>query len=71
VGGVSEYAAQGVAELRPAGDPEGLAERVLAVLGEPELAGRMRLASRQAALDRDFGVAAADIRRVYLHVLGA
>jgi glycosyltransferase involved in cell wall biosynthesis len=72
VGGVPEVVEDGVTGLlAPAGDAEALAERVVALAGDPELRGRLGDAGRRRALER-FSEARMqeEYRRLYDEMLG-
>jgi glycosyltransferase involved in cell wall biosynthesis len=69
VGGVGEYVNNEAACLCRPGDAEGMADNVLALLGDPERARRMGQASRALAVEHDYRVMAAEVRAVYARVL--
>jgi glycosyltransferase involved in cell wall biosynthesis len=71
VGGVGEYVDSGAACLCPPGDAESMADGVLALLANPERAGRMGRASRTLAVQHDYRLMAAEVREVYARVLEA
>jgi glycosyltransferase involved in cell wall biosynthesis len=68
VGGIGEYVNGSAACLSPPGDAEGMADDVLTVLADPERARRMGRASRALAVEHDYRLLAAEVRKVYARV---
>lgn len=69
VGGVGEYVNSDAACLCAPGDAECMAYGVLALLADPKRARRMGRASRALAVELDYRSMAAEVRKVYAHVL--
>jgi N-acetyl-alpha-D-glucosaminyl L-malate synthase BshA len=71
-GGVREVASASCARIRPVGDLEGLAEDVIEVLGDPELASAMGAAGRRRAEELfDAEQVVPQYERLYHRVIGA
>jgi glycosyltransferase involved in cell wall biosynthesis len=70
VGGFDEIVADGVTGLKvPPSDPKALAEAVLRLLGDRELAGRLGAQARERALTMSWAEAALRVEAIYRHVL--